>query len=171
MGSLNLLSNPQTPRSSYSVSPRTAICKALQSCVLVCKHQSKFWVQVFLHATTSKKQALHLKMRSLEWWMRRRRMPQGFRHRVRQFERQRWAAMRGVDECKMIQNLPEGLRRDIRYHLCLDLVRQVINNDHDEVLRRLRRQNIVAYYCIFVIQTCCQSNVCYVTITPTICSN
>ncbi|CAK9160189.1 unnamed protein product [Ilex paraguariensis] len=82
-------------------------------------------IKVFLHATTSKKQAMHLKMRNIEWWMRRRHLPQGFRHRVRNYERQRWAAMRGVDECEMIRNLPEGLRRDIKYHLCLDLVRQV----------------------------------------------
>ncbi|XP_077243306.1 cyclic nucleotide-gated cation channel 4 [Tasmannia lanceolata] len=82
-------------------------------------------IKVFLHATTSKKQAMHLKMRNVEWWMRRRHLPQGFRQRVRQYERQRWAAMRGVEECEMIQNLPEGLRRDIKYHLCLDLVRQV----------------------------------------------
>ncbi|GMN69236.1 hypothetical protein TIFTF001_038288 [Ficus carica] len=33
--------------------------------------------------------------------------------------------MHGVDECEMIRNLPEGLRRDIKYHLCLDLFRQV----------------------------------------------
>ncbi|PIA34377.1 hypothetical protein AQUCO_03800172v1 [Aquilegia coerulea] len=82
-------------------------------------------IKVFLHATTSKKQAMHLKMRDLEWWMRKRYLPQGFRQRVRQYERQRWAATRGVDECHMIRNLPEGLRRDIKYHLCLDLVRQV----------------------------------------------
>ncbi|KAG9452771.1 hypothetical protein H6P81_005675 [Aristolochia fimbriata] len=82
-------------------------------------------IKVFLHATTSKKQAMQLKMRNVEWWMRRRHLPQGFRQRVRQYERQRWAAMRGVDECEMIRNLPEGLRRDIKYHLCLDLVRQV----------------------------------------------
>ncbi|XP_022142736.1 cyclic nucleotide-gated ion channel 4, partial [Momordica charantia] len=82
-------------------------------------------IKVFLHATTSKKQAMQLKMRNLEWWMRKRRLPQGFRQRVRNYERQRWAAMRGVDECEMIRNLPEGLRRDIKYHLCLDLVRQV----------------------------------------------
>ncbi|KAK7813087.1 cyclic nucleotide-gated ion channel 4 [Quercus suber] len=80
---------------------------------------------VFLHATTSKKQAMQLKMRNVEWWMKKRRLPQGFRQRVRNYERQRWAAMRGVDECEMIRNLPEGLRRDIKYHLCLDLVRQV----------------------------------------------
>ncbi|XP_038982156.1 cyclic nucleotide-gated ion channel 4-like [Phoenix dactylifera] len=82
-------------------------------------------IKVFLHSATSKKQALHLKMRSLDWWMRKRQLPKGIRHRVRQYERQRWAAMRGVDECKMIQDLPEGLRKEIKYHLCLDLVRQV----------------------------------------------
>ncbi|RZC50774.1 hypothetical protein C5167_019209 [Papaver somniferum] len=82
-------------------------------------------IKVFLHATTSKKQTMQLKMRNMEWWMRRRKLPPGFKHRVRQYERQRWAAMRGVDECEMIANLPEGLRRDIKYHLCLDLVRQV----------------------------------------------
>ncbi|CAL5341883.1 unnamed protein product [Camellia sinensis] len=82
-------------------------------------------IKVFLHATTSKKQAMQLKMRNIEWWMRRRRLPPLFKQRVRNYERQRWAAMRGVDECEMIRNLPEGLRRDIKYHLCLDLVRQV----------------------------------------------
>ncbi|XP_042024677.1 cyclic nucleotide-gated ion channel 4-like [Salvia splendens] len=82
-------------------------------------------IKVFLHATTSKKQAMQLKMRNIEWWMRKRRLPQGYRQRVCNYERQRWAAMRGVDECEMTRKLPEGLRRDIKYHLCLDLVRQV----------------------------------------------
>ncbi|KAK1430977.1 hypothetical protein QVD17_14138 [Tagetes erecta] len=82
-------------------------------------------IKVFLHATTSKKQAMQLKMRNIEWWMRRRHLPQEFKQRVRNYQRQRWAAMRGVDECEMIRNLPEGLRRDIKYHLCLELVRQV----------------------------------------------
>ncbi|KAJ8459716.1 hypothetical protein OPV22_032642 [Ensete ventricosum] len=82
-------------------------------------------IKVFLHATTSKKQALHSKLRSLDRWMRRRNLPFGIRQRVRQYERQRWAAMRGVDEFEMARRLPEGVRRDIKYHLCLDLVRQV----------------------------------------------
>ncbi|KAK3040311.1 hypothetical protein RJ639_028226 [Escallonia herrerae] len=93
-------------------------------------------IKVFLNSTTSKKQAMQLKMRNLEWWMRRRHLPQAFRQRVRDYERQRWAAMRGVDECEMIQNLPEGLRRDIKYHLCLDLVRQ-ITREGDPVQRML----------------------------------
>ncbi|KAL8205528.1 hypothetical protein R6Q57_009079 [Mikania cordata] len=82
-------------------------------------------IKVFLHSTTSKKQAMQLKMRNLEWWMSRKHLPHPLRQRVRNYERQKWAAMRGVNECEMIRDLPEGLRRDIKYHLCLDLVRQV----------------------------------------------
>ncbi|XP_047045601.1 cyclic nucleotide-gated ion channel 4-like [Lolium rigidum] len=82
-------------------------------------------IKVFLNATTSKKQAMQTRLRSLEWWMKRKNLPMGFRQRVRQFERQRWAATRGVDESQIVRDLPEALRRDIKYHLCLDLVRQV----------------------------------------------
>ncbi|XP_074319432.1 cyclic nucleotide-gated ion channel 4 [Silene latifolia] len=82
-------------------------------------------IKVFLHATTSKKQAMQLRMRNIEWWMSKRKLPINLKQRVRNYEWQRWAAMRGVDECEMIRNLPEGLRRDIKYHLCLDLVKQV----------------------------------------------
>nr|CAB3478508.1 unnamed protein product [Digitaria exilis] len=82
-------------------------------------------IKVFLNATTSKKQAMHTRLRGVELWMKRKNLSRSFRHRVRQYERQRWAATRGVDECRIIRDLPEGLRRDIKYHLCLDLVRQV----------------------------------------------
>ncbi|CAL9191808.1 unnamed protein product [Musa hybrid cultivar] len=82
-------------------------------------------IEVFLHSTTSKKQALQSRMRILDRWMRRRNLRFEIRKRVRQDERQRWAAMRGVDEFEMMQHLPEGMRRDIKYHLSLDLVRQV----------------------------------------------
>jgi cyclic nucleotide gated channel, plant len=81
--------------------------------------------KVFLNATTSKKQAMHTRLRSVELWTKRKKLPKSFRHRVRQYERQRWAATRGVDESSIVRDLPEGLRRDIKYHLCLDLVRQV----------------------------------------------
>ncbi|KAL9270037.1 Cyclic nucleotide-gated ion channel 4-like protein [Drosera capensis] len=82
-------------------------------------------IKVFLHATTSKKQGMQSRMRNIEWWMSRRKLSPQLKQRVRNYEWQRWAAMRGVDEYEMIRNLPEGLRRDIKYHLCLDLVRQV----------------------------------------------
>lgn len=82
-------------------------------------------IQVFLHAVMQKKRLMQLKLRDLEWWMRRRQLPSRLRHRVRHYERQQWAATRGVDESEMISDLPEGLRRDIKRHLCIDLIRQV----------------------------------------------
>ena len=36
-------------------------------------------IKVFLHATTSKKQAMQLKMRNIEWWTRKRHLSQGFK--------------------------------------------------------------------------------------------
>lgn len=58
--------------------------------------------------------------------MRRRQLPVQLRQRVRQYERQKWAATRGVDEEATVRDLPDSLRRDIKRHLCLSLVRQVI---------------------------------------------
>lgn len=82
-------------------------------------------IQVFLQSITSKKEDMKLRIRDLEWWMRRRQLPANLRHRVRRYEWHHWAATRGVDEEEVVQSLPEGLRRDIKRHLCLDLVRQV----------------------------------------------
>lgn len=82
-------------------------------------------IQVFLLSITSKKEKMKLRVRDLERWMRRRQLPAHLRHRVRRYEWHRWAATRGADEEGMIRGLPEGLRRDIKRHLCLDLVRQV----------------------------------------------
>ncbi|OAY60268.1 hypothetical protein MANES_01G099300v8 [Manihot esculenta] len=82
-------------------------------------------IQVFLHAVMAKKRKMQLRCRDMEWWMRRRQLPSRLRQRVRHFERQRWAAMGGDDEMELIKDLPEGLRRDIKRHLCLDLIKQV----------------------------------------------
>lgn len=67
---------------------------------------------------------MQLRSRDMEWWMRRRQLPSRLRRRVRHFERQRWATM-GDDELQWIDDLPEGLRRDIKRHLCLDLIKKV----------------------------------------------
>lgn len=64
----------------------------------------------------------------MEWWMRRRQLPSRIRHRVRHFERQSWFTTGGVDEMELIKDLPEGLRRDIKRFLCLDLIKKVYYN-------------------------------------------
>ncbi|CAK9186043.1 unnamed protein product [Ilex paraguariensis] len=82
-------------------------------------------IQVFLHAVMAKKRKMQLRCRDMEWWMRRRQLPSQLRQRVRHFERQRWAAMGGEDEMEMIKDLPQGLRREIKRFLCLDLIKKV----------------------------------------------
>jgi hypothetical protein len=57
--------------------------------------------------------------------MKRRQLPSHLRRRVRHFERQRWAAMGGQDEMELIRDLPDGLRRDIKRYLCIDLIKKV----------------------------------------------
>ncbi|GMN42160.1 hypothetical protein TIFTF001_011374 [Ficus carica] len=82
-------------------------------------------IQVFLHTVMAKKRKLQLRCRDMEWWMKRRQLPSRLRQRVRHFERQRWATVGGDDEMEMLKDLPEGLRRDIKRYLCLDLIKKV----------------------------------------------
>ncbi|KZV33296.1 cyclic nucleotide-gated ion channel 2-like [Dorcoceras hygrometricum] len=82
-------------------------------------------IQVFLHAVMAKKRKMQLRCRDMEWWMKRRQLPPLLRQRVRRYERQRWTAMDGDDEMDLITYLPDGLRRDIKRFLCLDLVKKV----------------------------------------------
>ncbi|KNA21097.1 hypothetical protein SOVF_046400 isoform B [Spinacia oleracea] len=82
-------------------------------------------IQVFLHTVMAKKRKMQLRCRDMEWWMRRRQLPSALRRRVSHFERQSWLTTGGVDEMELIKDLPEGLRRDIKRYLCLDLIKKV----------------------------------------------
>lgn len=52
-------------------------------------------------------------------------LPQELRERVRRYDQYKWLETRGVDEESLVQSLPKDLRRDIKRHLCLNLVRRV----------------------------------------------
>ena len=71
---------------------------------------------------------MQIRCRDMEWWMKRRQLPSRLRQRVRRFERQRWTALGGEDELELIQDLPPGLRRDIKRYLCVDLINNVLEN-------------------------------------------
>jgi len=60
-----------------------------------------------------------------EQWMHHRQLPQELRQSVRKYDQYKWIATRGVDEEALIKGLPLDLRRDIKRHLCYDLVRRV----------------------------------------------
>jgi hypothetical protein len=87
-------------------------------------------MKIFLHTVLGTKKTMQLRYRDIEWWMKRRQLPSHLKRRVRHFERQRWAAMGGQDEMELIRDLPDGLRRDIKRYLCIDLVKKVRNKNH-----------------------------------------
>uniref|UniRef100_A0A2C9WDL8 Cyclic nucleotide-binding domain-containing protein n=1 Tax=Manihot esculenta TaxID=3983 RepID=A0A2C9WDL8_MANES len=81
-------------------------------------------IQVFLSVILAKNKNMQLKRRDIEWWMSRRQLPSNLRRRVRHFDNQRWAIMGGEDDIKWIEELPDGLRRDIKRYICLDLIKK-----------------------------------------------
>lgn len=68
---------------------------------------------------------MRIKRRDSEQWMHHRLLPQVLRERVRRYNQYKWLETRGVDEEGLVQSLPKDLRRDIKRHLCLNLVRRV----------------------------------------------
>lgn len=57
--------------------------------------------------------------------MHHRQLPQELRQAVRKYDQYKWVATRGVNEEALLKGLPLDLRRDIKRHLCYDLVRRV----------------------------------------------
>ncbi|WCJ42908.1 cyclic nucleotide-gated channel 15 [Euphorbia peplus] len=60
-----------------------------------------------------------------EQWMHHRQLPHEMKESVRRYNQHKWCSTRGVDEEAILKNLPMDLRRTIRRHLCIDLVRKV----------------------------------------------
>ncbi|WVZ87408.1 hypothetical protein U9M48_034046 [Paspalum notatum var. saurae] len=82
-------------------------------------------MQSYLQSVAIRLEEMRVKKRDAEQWMHHRSLPPEIRHRVRRYERYRWLETRGVDEESLVQTLPKDLRRDIKRHLCLGLVKEV----------------------------------------------
>ncbi|KAL6012309.1 hypothetical protein ACLOJK_002789 [Asimina triloba] len=82
-------------------------------------------MQTYLQSITLRLEEWRLERRDTEEWMRHRQLPQDLREKVRRYLQYKWLATRGVDEESILRALPADLRRDIKQHLCLDLVRRV----------------------------------------------
>jgi cyclic nucleotide gated channel len=52
-------------------------------------------------------------------------LPDDLRKRIRRYEQYKWQETRGVEEENLLRNLPKDLRRDIKRHFCLDLLKKV----------------------------------------------
>ena len=87
--------------------------------------------QTYLQSIYVRLEEMRIKRRDSEQWMHHRLLPQELKERVRKYNQYKWIETRGVDEDNLVQSLPKDLRRDIKRHLCLNLVRRVC------LLRRL----------------------------------
>ncbi|XP_029127187.1 protein CNGC15b isoform X1 [Cajanus cajan] len=84
----------------------------------------KLW-QTYLQSTTVRLEEWRVKRTDTEQWMHHRQLPAELRQSVRKYNQYKWLATRGVDEEALLKGLPADLRRDIKRHLCLELVRRV----------------------------------------------
>jgi cyclic nucleotide gated channel len=66
-----------------------------------------------------------VKRTDTEQWMHHRQLPSELRESIRKYNQYKWVATRGVEEEDLLKGLPLDLRRDIKRHLCLELVRGV----------------------------------------------
>ena len=82
-------------------------------------------MQTYLQSLTIRLEEMRVKRRDSEQWMHHRMLPPDLRERVRGYDQYKWLETKGVDEENLVQNLPKDLRRDIKRHLCLALVRRV----------------------------------------------
>ncbi|XP_027337369.1 cyclic nucleotide-gated ion channel 1-like [Abrus precatorius] len=82
-------------------------------------------MQKYLQSTTVRVEEMRLKRRDAEQWMSHRMLPDLLKERIRRYEQYKWQVNRGVEEEKLIHNLPKDLRRDIKHHLCLGLLKKV----------------------------------------------
>ncbi|XP_008787797.1 probable cyclic nucleotide-gated ion channel 6 [Phoenix dactylifera] len=82
-------------------------------------------MQTYLQSLTLRLEEMRVKRRDSEQWMHHRLLPHDLRERVRRYDQYKWLETQGVDEESLVQSLPKDLRRDIKRHLCLALVKRV----------------------------------------------
>ncbi|XP_062091417.1 cyclic nucleotide-gated ion channel 1-like [Humulus lupulus] len=82
-------------------------------------------MQKYLQSTTVRVEEMRVKRQDAEQWMSHRMLPEPLRERIRRYEQYKWQETRGVEEETLVRTLPKDLRRDIKRHLCLALLRRV----------------------------------------------
>lgn len=89
---------------------------------------NNFIVKSYILSATARLDKYIIERNDTEQWMHHRQLPQDLRECIRKHDRYRWVATQGIDEEGLLQELPPDLRRQIKRHLCLDLVLQVSSN-------------------------------------------
>lgn len=82
-------------------------------------------MQTYLQSTTARLEEWRIKRTDTEQWMHHRQLPSELKESIRRYDLYKWITTHGVDEESILKGLPLDLRRDIKRHLCVDLVRRV----------------------------------------------
>ncbi|KAI6669391.1 hypothetical protein NL676_004276 [Syzygium grande] len=90
-------------------------------------------MQEYLQAANNRIEQWRLKKTDTEQWMQYRHLPPQLRQSVRTYYQSKWVATRYIDEESLLRELPVDLHRNVKRHLCFDLVRRVpLFNQMDE---------------------------------------
>ncbi|XP_023640931.1 probable cyclic nucleotide-gated ion channel 3 isoform X2 [Capsella rubella] len=82
-------------------------------------------MQKYLQSTTVRVEEMRVKRRDAEQWMSHRMLPDDLKDRIRKYEQYKWQETKGVEEEALLSSLPKDLRKDIKRHLCLKLLKKV----------------------------------------------
>ncbi|CAM8981522.1 unnamed protein product [Rhodiola kirilowii] len=82
-------------------------------------------MQKYLMSTSVRVEEMRVQRQDAERWMSHRKLPETLRERIRRHEQYKWQQTRGVEENDLIRSLPKDIRRDVKRHLCLNLLMRV----------------------------------------------
>ncbi|XP_059634363.1 cyclic nucleotide-gated ion channel 1-like [Cornus florida] len=100
--------------------------------------------EIYIQPITARMEEMRVKRRDSERWMAYRMLPEKMRKRIRRYEEYKWDRSRVVDEESLVCSFPKDIRRDIKRHLCRDLIGRVPMFDKmdeqllDEIYDRLK---------------------------------
>ncbi|KAF8033257.1 hypothetical protein BT93_D1999 [Corymbia citriodora subsp. variegata] len=81
-------------------------------------------MQQYLQTANSQLESWRLRRADTEQWMHHRSLPPELRQSIRMYDQYKWVATRGVDERSLLMDFPMDMHRNIKRHLCFDLVRR-----------------------------------------------
>lgn len=87
--------------------------------------KKEIFPQIYMRSLSINAEECRIRQTEMEDWMKDRQIPDDIQHRISQFFEYKWIATQGVEEDSILIQLPADLRREIKQHLCLDLVRRV----------------------------------------------
>ncbi|OEL21541.1 putative cyclic nucleotide-gated ion channel 14, partial [Dichanthelium oligosanthes] len=80
---------------------------------------------IYMRSLSTNADDWRIQKTEMEDWMTDHEIPDDLRSRISRFLEYKWIATQGVEEDLILRQLPDDLRRDIKQHLCLDLVHRV----------------------------------------------